>query len=199
MMRNVHRGREALEAQVAVIFAIGLTAFLLILGLGVDFSEAFSTKTAQAGALEAVSQSCMEQANAVKFAQRPGAEARSQVIELLGESGFSGTARVWYVEAPESDTGPSDRFGGTLVVLEEARRTTLLSLAGLDELTVRTQATWVTHPYSSARVWRPASIDGGWEEVSMRDGRVLSRSSGSATIDGAPPELKTAIEKAMGG
>ena len=199
MLRRERRDRGGLEAQVAVIFAIGLTAFLLILGLGVDFASAFSAKTYQAGSLEAISQSCMEQANSVKFAERPGAEARGQVIELLCESGFSGTARVWYVEAPEADTGPGDRFGGTLVTLSEARETALLSLAGLDELTVRTQEVWVTHPYSSARVWRPAAVDGGWEEVSMEKGRIVSRSSGGATFEGSPAELKSAIEDAMGG
>lgn len=198
MTRASNRENGALEGQVAVIFAIGLTVFLLILGLGVDFSSAFSAKTAQSGALEVISSSCMEQANAVKYAERPGAEARSQVIELLADSGFTGTARVWYVEADEADTGPGDRFGGTLVTLEETQRTALLSLAGLDELTVRSQATWVTHPYSSARVWRPATVDGGWEEVVMEGGGIVSRSSGGATLDTAPAELKDAIGAAMG-
>lgn len=195
--RPMRRESACVRGQAAILFALGLTTILLMLGFGVDFGAGLAVKTRQATSLEAVSQACMEQSNAVKFSETPGDEARSQVLEILRDSRFSGEAQVWYVEAPRGESGASDRYGGTLVQLSERQRTAFLTLAGQDELQVSSSISWVTHPYSSGEVWRPKKVDGGWTRVTMKDGVIISTSSGSASIDSAPEELRSAIRDAI--
>lgn len=189
--------QDGMEAQIAVLFAVGLTVLITLVGLGVDVGMAMSVKTEQGTELEAMSEACMRQANAVKYAQNPGEEARGQVIELLSEGGYTGRALIWYAEAPLSETGGKDRYGGTLVTLDEEMPTTLLGVAGVDSLRPASSRCWVTHAYSSAEVWRPASDGSGWTEVELEDGRVTSRKSASSPFESAPEELKEAVRSAM--
>lgn len=186
-----------LEAQIAVFFAVGLTILITLVGLGVDVGRALSVKTEQGNELETISEACMSQANSVKFAQNPGEEARGQVVDLLTEGAYTGRAVVWYAEAPASETGRKDRYGGTLVTLDEETPTTLLGVAGVDSLKPASSRCWVTHAYSSAAVWRPPTDGAGWVEVTLENGRVTSRRSASAPFEAAPDELKQAVRSAM--
>ncbi len=186
-----------MDAQVAVLFAIGLTVLIALVGLGVDVGRALSVKTAQGNELETISEACMAQANAVKYAQDPGAEARGQVLELLTEGGYTGRAVIWYAEAPASETGRKDRYGGTLVALDEETPTTLLGVAGVDALAPSSSRCWVTHSYSSAEVWRPPTDGAGWVEVSLERGRVTAKKAAAGSFETAPDELKQAVRAAM--
>ena len=63
--------QEGLEAQIAVLFAVGLTVLITLVGLGVDVGMALSVKTEQGNELKAISEACMSQANSVKYAAEP--------------------------------------------------------------------------------------------------------------------------------
>lgn len=192
------KGRPAaIEAQIAVLFALGLTVTIVLVGLGVDVGRALSVKTDQGNELETLSEACMAQANSVKYAQDPGDETRGQVVELLQEGGYSGRAVIWYAEAPISETGPKDRYGGTLVILDEEVPTALLGVAGVEAMRPASSRCWVTHSYSSAEVWRPPSDGAGWVEVVLDDGAIASRNSAPASFETAPEELKQAVRSAM--
>lgn len=188
---------SALGGQIAALFAVGLTVFIALIGLGVDVGRALSDKTAQKNALEAVSEACMAQGNAVKYAQNPGDEARGQVIELLQANGYTGKATVWYAEAPSSETGAKDRYGGTLVELERRTPTTLLGIAGVDLLEPRSERCWVTHSYSSAQVWRPPTDGAGYIEVTMEDGRTVTEKAAAASFADAPRKLVDTVRAAI--
>lgn len=188
---------SALGGQIAVLFAVGLTVFIALIGLGVDVGRALSVKTQQKNALEAVSEACMAQGNAVKYAQNPGDEARAQVVELLQANGYTGRATIWYAEAPSSETGAKDRYGGTLVRLERQTPTTLLGVAGVDVLEPAAERCWVTHSYSSAQVWRPPTDGAGYVEVAMEGGRITSRTSAAASFADAPAKLVDTVRAAI--
>lgn len=185
-----------LSAQTSVLFVLMLATVLCIVGLGVDVGAAYSVKSAQKGTLEALSQSCMQQANAVKFSDCPGDEARSQVLEVLEANGFSGAATIWYVEAPASLTGGSDRFAATTVELEQQTDTQFLTVAGLDSLKVVSSESWVTHPYSAEEVFRPADTDDGWTRVTMEAGVIASREDMRVPFQDAPEEIRQMIGSA---
>lgn len=104
------RRASGLSGQVAAVFIVALACLLVAVGLGVDASTAYSAKTGQEAVLEAVRQSSLGMANAVKYSENPGREARDEVVELLSDNGYSGAAEIWYAELPESESGASDRL-----------------------------------------------------------------------------------------
>ena len=128
------RRASGLSGQVAVVFIVALACLLIAVGLGIDASTAYSAKTGQEAVLEAVRQSSLGMANAVKYSENPGREARDEVVELLSDNGYSGTAEIWYAELPESESGSSDRYAGVYVRLTNDTETTFLKLAGRDKL-----------------------------------------------------------------
>lgn len=187
----------ALPGQVAIIFALALSVLILVAGLAVDVGGALSVKTSQTGQLEAASQSCMARANAVKYSPTPGATARAQALDVLSAARFTGTATVWYAEAPAERTGERDRFGGTLLSIEQPYETSLLTVAGMAEIDVASSLAWTIHPYSSSKVYRPGSIDEGWERVRMSEGEVTAREGGACSLSTCPDPLREAVERAM--
>ena len=86
----------------------------LLIALAVDLGGALAYRTWQGSLLESTRQSCFGEANAVKYAENPGDEARSEVLEMLKANGYTGKATVYYVEAPESTTvwRPADTGNG---------------------------------------------------------------------------------------
>ena len=60
------RRASGLSGQVAAVFIVALACLLVAVGLGVDASTAYSAKTGQEAVLEAVRQSSLGMANAVK-------------------------------------------------------------------------------------------------------------------------------------
>ena len=149
------RRASGLSGQVAAVFIVALACLLVAVGLGVDASTAYSAKTGQEAVLEAVRQSSLGMANAVKYSENPGREARDEVVELLSGNGYSGAAEIWYAELPESESGASDRYAGVYVMLANDTPTTFLQLAGRDKLTAKSTAIWTIHPYSTGTVYRP--------------------------------------------
>ena len=150
------RRASGLSGQVAAVFIVALACLLIAVGLGVDASTAYSAKAGQEAVLEAVRQSSLGMANAVKYSENPGREARDEVVELLSDNGYSGTAEIWYAELPESESGATDRYAGVCVMLANDTPTTFLQLAGRDKLTAKSTAIWTIHPYSTGTVYRPA-------------------------------------------
>ena len=76
------RRASGLSGQVAAVFIVALACLLVAVGLGVDASTAYSAKTGQEAVLEAVRQSSLGMANAVKYSENPGREARDEVRKL---------------------------------------------------------------------------------------------------------------------
>lgn len=184
------------SGQVAALLVIFLAVLLLFAGFAVDLGGSWWMRTGFDAALESASQASFAQANAVKFASDPGEEARAQVLEVLEANGFTGTATVWYAEAPESMSGPSDRWCGVMCTLEGTWRTFMLAAAGTPEIDVSSTRTWVLHPYSTATVFRPRDTGDGWIRVVMENGSVTGRSSGPGDLSSAPEPLREAIEDA---
>lgn len=185
--------------QVTVLFALCLVVLLGFVGFAIDFGGAWSMRTRFDGILESTEQSCMAQANAVKYSTQPGVTARMQVLELLQRNGFTGKATVWYTEAPESATGAADRWAGVKVRLQGTWGTAFLSVLGARELDVTSTSTWTYHPYSTNEVFRPADTADGWDSATLIDGVIQEQTHGSLSFDTAPEELVDAVEEAMGG
>lgn len=182
--------------QVAVILVLFLAVLLLFAGFAVDLGGSWWMRTGYDAALEGASQASFAQANEVKYAANPGDAARDQVIEVLEGNGFTGTATIWYAEAPASESGPSDRYCGIKCELRGTWGTFMLAAAGTPEIEVASSRVWVLHPYSTATVWRPAATGDGWVRVEMSDGSVTGRSSGSGSLSSAPEDLRAAVEDA---
>ena len=102
------RGRGA-RAQLTTFFVVLLLPLSLLIALAVDLGGALAYRTWQGSLLESTRQSCFGEANAVKYAENPGEEARSEVLEMLKANGYTGKATVYYVEAPEDLCGAADR------------------------------------------------------------------------------------------
>jgi len=117
MKCRVCRGSGA-HAQLTTFFVVMLIPLSLLIALAVDLGGALAYRTWQGSLLESTRQSCFGEANAVKYADNPGEEARSEVLEMLKANGYTGKATVYYVEAPESLCGAADRYAGVYVVLE---------------------------------------------------------------------------------
>ena len=181
------------HAQLTTFFVVMLIPLSLLIALAVDLGGALAYRTWQGSLLESTRQSCFGEANAVKYADNPGEEARSEVLEMLKANGYTGKATVYYVEAPESLCGAADRYAGVYVVLEGTWPSTFARFAGIDELTVRSDAVWTLHPYSSTTVWRPADTGNGWCEYTIdKDGNV-SANTGVCSLDDAPETLSKAV------
>ena len=188
----VRRGRGA-RAQLTTFFVVVLIPLSLLIALAVDLGGALAYRTWQGSLLESTRQSCFSEANAVKYADNPGEEARSEVLEMLKANGYTGKATVYYVEAPESLCGAADRYAGGYVVLEGTWPSTFARFAGIDELKVRSDAVWTLHPYSSTAVWRPADTGNGWSEYTIdKDGNVATK-TGVCSLDDAPESLSKAL------
>ena len=175
------RRASGLSGQVAAVFIVALACLLIAVGLGVDASTAYSAKTGQEAVLEAVRQSSLGMANAVKYSENPGREARDEVVELLSDNGYSGTAEIWYAELPESESGATDT------------PTTFLQLAGRDKLTAKSTAIWTIHPYSTGTVYRPANAGIGSLEATFEGGTVTGRKETASRLEDAPDDLVKAI------
>lgn len=184
---------SGLAGQVAAVFIVVLSCLLIAVGIGVDASTAYSAKTGQEAVLEAVRQSSLGMANAVKYSENPGREAREEVVELLSGNGYSGTAEIWYAELPESESGASDRYAGVYVRLTNDTETTFLKLAGRDKLTARSSAIWTIHPYSTGSVYRPADAGIGSLEATFEGGTVTGRKETASRLEDAPEDLVKAI------
>lgn len=184
---------SGLAGQVAAVFIVALSCLLIAVGIGVDASTAYSAKTGQEAVLEAVRQSSLGMANAVKYSENPGREAREEVVELLSGNGYSGTAEIWYAELPESESGSSDRYAGVYVRLTNDTETTFLKLAGRDKLTARSTAIWTIHPYSTGSVYRPANAGIGSLEATFDGGTVTGRKETASRFEDAPDDLVKAI------
>lgn len=184
---------SGLAGQVAAVFIVALSCLLIAVGIGVDASTAYSAKTGQEAVLEAVRQSSLGMANAVKYSENPGREAREEVVELLSGNGYSGAAEIWYAELPESESGPSDRYAGVYVRLTNDTETTFLKLAGRDKLTARSSAIWTIHPYSTGSVYRPADAGIGSLEATFEGGTVTGRKETATRLEDAPDDLVKAI------
>lgn len=78
----VRRGRGA-RAQLTTFFVVMLIPLSLLIALAVDLGGALAYRTWQGSLLESTRQSCFGEANAVKYADNPGEEARSEVLEML--------------------------------------------------------------------------------------------------------------------
>ena len=149
------------SAQLTSFFVVMLIPLSLLIALAVDLGGALAYRTWQGSLLESTRQSCFGEANAVKYAENPGDEARSEVLEMLKANGYTGKATVYYVEAPESLCGAADRYAGVYVVLEGTWPSSFARFAGVDELKVRSDAVWTLHPYSSTTVCRPTLVTAG--------------------------------------
>ena len=192
MKCRVCRGSGA-HAQLTTFFVVMLIPLSLLIALAVDLGGALAYRTWQGSLLESTRQSCFGEANAVKYADNPGEEARSEVLEMLRANGYTGKATVYYVEAPESLCGAADRYAGVYVVLEGTWPSTFARFAGIDELKVRSDAVWTLHPYSSTTVWRSADTGNGWCEYTIdKDGNV-SANTGVCSLDDAPESLSKAV------
>lgn len=184
---------SGLAGQVAAVFIVALSCLLIAVGIGVDASTAYSAKTGQEAVLEAVRQSSLGMANAVKYSENPGREAREEVVELLSGNGYSGTAEIWYAELSESESGSSDRYAGVYVRLTNDTETTFLKLAGRDKLTARSSAIWTIHPYSTGSVYRPADAGIGSLEATFEGGAVTGRKETATRLEDAPEDLVKTI------
>lgn len=189
---------RGMAGQVTVMFALMLIVLVAIVGFAVDLGGAWGMRTRFDGILESTEQSCMAQANAVKFSNKPGVTARMEVLELLQRNGFTGKVTVWYTEAPESATGAADRWGGVKVRLQGKWGTAFLSVLGTSELPVTSTSIWTYHPYSTNEVYRPADTADGWDSATLIDGVIQDQTHGSLTYETAPDELVDAVEEAMG-
>lgn len=187
---------RGLPGQVAVIFVVAISCLLIAVGLGVDVSTAYSAKTGQEAVLEAVRQSSLGMSNAVKYSENPGREAREEVVELLSDNGYTGTAEIRYAELPESESGSNDRYAGVYVRLSNDTETTFLKLAGRDKLTARSTAVWTIHPYSTGNVYRPADVGNGSLEATFEDGTVTGRKETATRLADAPGALLDAVRGA---
>lgn len=187
------RRASGLSGQVAAVFIVALACLLVAVGLGVDASTAYSAKTGQEAVLEAVRQSSLGMANAVKYSENPGREARDEVVELLSDNGYSGAAEIWYAELPESESGASDRYAGVYVMLANDTPTTFLQLAGRDKLTAKSTAIWTIHPYSTGTVYRPANAGIGSLEATFEGGTVTGRKETASRLEDARDDLVKAI------
>lgn len=93
------------HAQLTTFFVVMLIPLSLLIALAVDLGGALAYRTWQGSLLESTRQSCFGEANAVKYADNPGEEARSEVLEMLRANGYTGKATVYYVEAPRACVG----------------------------------------------------------------------------------------------
>lgn len=187
------RGHGA-SAQLTSFFVVMLIPLSLLIALAVDLGGALAYRTWQGSLLESTRQSCFGEANAVKYAENPGDEARSEVLEMLEKNGYTGKATVYYVEAPEELCGAADRYAGVYVVLEGTWPSTFARFAGVDALKVRSDAVWTLHPYSSSKVWRPAETGNGWCEYTIKDDGTVSTKTGVCSLSDAPKKLSKSVE-----
>ena len=190
--------RESTPWDMAPPAAMGPVVALIGLELaGTAASNAsYSAKTGQEAVLEAVRQSSLGMSNAVKYSENPGREAREEVVELLSDNGYTGTAEIWYAELPESESGSNDRYAGVYVRLSNDTETTFLKLAGRDKLTARSTAVWTIHPYSTGNVYRPADVGNGSLEATFEDGTVTGRKETATRLADAPGALLDAVRGA---
>ena len=82
------------SAQLTSFFVVMLIPLSLLIALAVDLGGALAYRTWQGSLLESTRQSCFVEANAVKYAENPGDEARSEVLEMLKANGYTGKATV---------------------------------------------------------------------------------------------------------
>ena len=126
------------SAQLTSFFVVMLIPLSLLIALAVDLGGALAYRTWQGSLLESTRQSCFGEANAVKYAENPGDEARSEVLEMLKANGYTGKATVYYVEAPESLCGAADRYAGVYVVLEGTWPSSFARFASMSSRCART-------------------------------------------------------------
>ena len=192
MKRLALRGGGA-RAQLTSFFVVMLIPLSLLIALAVDLGGALAYRTWQGSLLESTRQSCFGEANAVKYAENPGDEARSEVLEMLKANGYTGKATVYYVEAPESLCGAADRYAGVYVVLEGTWPSSFPRIASVEQLTVRSDTVWTLHAYSSATVRRPADTGNGWCEYTIDKEGSVSTKTGACSLDDAPEILSKAV------
>lgn len=183
MKCRVCRG-SGTHAQLTTFFVVMLIPLSLLIALAVDLGGALAYRTWQGSLLESTRQSCFGEANAVKYADNPGEEARSEVLEMLKANGYTGKATVYYVEAPESLCGAADRYAGVYVVLEGTWPSTFARFAGIDELTVRSDAVWTLHPIRPRRC--------GARQIPVTAG-ASTRSTRTATFRQIPASARSTM------
>lgn len=188
---------RGLPGQVAVIFVVAISCLLIAVGLGVDVSTAYSAKTGQEAVLEAVRQSSLGMSNAVKYSENPGREAREEVVELLSDNGYTGTAEIWYAELPESESGLQrplrgrlreafQRYGDHLPQTRRPRQADRKVHGRLD------------HPSLLDRQRVPAGPDvgNGSLEATFEDGTVTGRKETATRLGRRPGALLDAVRGA---
>ncbi len=82
-----HTQGEGARAQLTTSSSYYSSPFSLLIALAVDLGGALAYRTWQ-GSSESTRQSCFGEANAVEYAENPGEEARSEVLEMLKANGY---------------------------------------------------------------------------------------------------------------
>ena len=164
--------RQALRGQVIPIVTIGLVAVAVAVALAVDLSGAYRMEAAQRQELELAKDSVMGDLVALKFsdADPPATDWVSDVGDALHSDGYRGSFRVWWVEMPESLTGPLDRLVVMRVELMQTYEDAVSGVMGITETPVSSSICFWANPYSSQQVWRPS--DAADEARLVYDGSV---------------------------
>lgn len=105
MKCHVCRGSGA-HAQLTTFFVVMLIPLSLLIALVVDLGGALAYRTWQGSLLESTRQSCFGEANAVKYADNPGEEARCEVLEMLRPTAIPERPRSTTSKPPRACVGP---------------------------------------------------------------------------------------------
>ena len=172
MGRRSHERARGTCGQVLPVVGIMLVALVCAVALAVDLSGAYRMEAAQRQELELAKDSVMGDLVALKFSDADPASAPwvADVGDALFADGFRGDFRVWWVELPESLTGPLDRLVVMRVELSQTYEDGLSQAMGVSDTPVSSTITFWANPYSSQEVWRPSGS--GEESRLVYDGTV---------------------------
>lgn len=161
MMGGLRDGGR-MGGQVLPVVGIMLVALVCAVALAVDLSGGYRMEAAQTQELELAKDSVMADLVALKFSDDdPAATPWVDVVgDALMSDGYRGAFRVWWLELPETLTGPLDRLVVMRVELVQSHSDSFSQVMGISETPVSSSLTFWANPYSTQEVWRPAGSGG---------------------------------------